>query len=417
MATENHSTFRAVTFKLHPCTKAKHDLLTQTAGACRFVWNHFLAENERKYRLSQNVFVRGLPQYQKPSVTFQGMGLEFTKLRNKTPWLQSLPCHPVRYTLKYQSDAWKRAFRGKGGFPNFHKRRGDDSFTIPNDVKISGSYIYISRIGWIKLSRKGGNPYDGCKAVKATVKRVCGKWYCVVSYEVPEQPAIDNGLAVGVDMNTGQVAVSTGDILRMPARLKMLEARKKRYQRMMARRKKGSNRRAKARHLKAKTERRIANLRHNWQHQVSRQIADTAGVVAIENLNTKGMTASAKGTVDNPGKNVKAKSGLNREISNTGWSQLRQMLEYKAAHVVAVNPAYTSQTCHECGVADAANRKKETWSQFNCVHCGHSDNADINAALNILASGIGASGRRGATVLLGRPNDPSISTRVHAIAA
>ena len=82
------------------------------------------------------------------------------------------------------------------------------------------------------------------------------------------------------------------------------------------------------------------------------------------------------------------------------------MLNYKAAHVEAVHPAYTSQTCNECGAIDKANRL--TQSNFKCVHCGHTGNADVNAALNILASGTGASGRRGASVLLGRSCDPSI---------
>ena len=397
MASKNSTTsFRGVTYRLYPGTKARHNLLSQTAGACRFVWNHFLAETKRKYCLSQNIFVRGLPQYQKPSVSFQGLGVQFTQLRNRTPWLQALPFSAVRYTLKHQSDAWKKAFKD-GGFPKFHGKRGDDSFTIPENVRADSNRIRIPKIGWLKLSRKGGNPYEGCKPVKAVVKRSCGKWYCSIVYAVDMSDTADNGLAVGIDMNVRQVAVSTGDILHAP-KLDRLESRRKRYQRRMAKQVKGSNRRATTRQRIARISRRIANARHDWQHQTSRQIADTAGLVVVEDLQTKGMTASAKGTADKPGRNVKQKSGLNREILNTGWSQLRAMLDYKAAHVIAVNPAYTSQTCNACGAVDKENRQSQ--AGFKCVHCGHADNADVNASLNVLASGIGAAGRRGALTLV-----------------
>ena len=95
-----------------------------------------------------------------------------------------------------------------------------------------------------------------------------------------------------------------------------------------------------------------------------------------------------------PGKNVKAKSGLNRAILKTGWEQLDRMLSYKFLEVIKVPAVYTSQMYRECGVIDASNRK--TQSEFMCISCGHADHADLNAAANILASGIGATARRDA---------------------
>ncbi len=106
------------------------------------------------------------------------------------------------------------------------------------------------------------------------------------------------------------------------------------------------------------------------------------------------MTASAKGTVDEPGTNVRQKAGLNKAILNTGWGALKYKLAYKSARLVEVNPQYyTSQTCSRCGFTDKGNRP--TQAKFKCLVCGHTDNADINAALNILASEIGATGRGG----------------------
>ena len=392
--------FRAVTYRLHPGTRARHRKLVQTAGACRYVWNHFLACNRRDYatyKLRKAMFDAGLAfdKPSPPSVSFQSMGVRFTALRRETPWLQRLPYAPVRYVLKYQAEAWKRAFAG-GGFPRFKARRGDDSFTIPQDVRVRDDVLTVPKVGRVKLSRRGGNPHAGHPPVKATVRRVNGKWYCVVVYKVSAVARPDNGLALGVDMNCGQVAASTGDLFHLPD-MARLQARKRRYQRMVARRRKGSNRRNLARHRLARTQRRIATIRHRWHHQTSRILADTAGLLAIEDLNTKAMTRSARGSAEHPGSNVRQKAGLNREILNTGWSQLRRMLEYKAAHVEVVPPMYTSQTCRRCGRVDPASRKSQ--SEFECVHCGHKGNADVNAALNIMASATGATGRRGALAL------------------
>ncbi len=380
--------FRAVRFRLHPGSRDKHLMLARTAGACRYVWNHFLARNKREYALH-----RKYPNSRrKPSLTFQSLGVEFTKLRRETPWLQALPYAPVRYALKYQADAWKRAF-AHGGFPRFKARLGNDSFTIPGDEGITeNGWLRVPKIGWVKLTRNGGNPHSGCKPIRAVVKRELGKWYCVVFYDVGEIERDDDGTAIGVDMNVGQVAVSDGRIFGMPD-VSRLEVRRRRYQRVVARRKRGSRRRAIAKRRAAKAARRIAQIRHNFAHCVSREIADAAGTVVVEELNVRGMTRSAIGSAEAPGTNVRQKAGLNREILATGWAQLFRMLDYKAANVVSVRPAYTSQTCNECGAVDKRSRK--TQSEFHCVHCGHEANADINAALSIMALGTGAAGRGG----------------------
>ena len=230
-------------------------------------------------------------------------------------------------------------------------------------MKVDDQAIYIPTYGWLTIRRRGGNPHSDGKPLTATLKLERGRWYAVVCYGIPAVEREDDGSAIGVDMNAGQVADSEGNIYRFPD-MRRLEARKRRYQRMVARRKRGSKRRERAKARLAKTSRRIACKRHNWRHHVSRRITNQAHTVCIEDLNTRGMTASAKGTVAEPGRNVKQKSGLNRVIRNTGWASLRRMLEYKAGTVIAVNPAYTSQTCAECGTVDARSRKSQ--SEFVC---------------------------------------------------
>ncbi len=415
---------RNITYRLIPGSRSKAQKICQTAGACRYVWNRILASSHRRqahFLSQQQLMLRGsMPggfgvaamtdavrmqaQGLRPPLTFFSLGKQFTQLRRATPWLTALPFVPVRHVLKYQADSWKRAFSGGAGYPKYKGRYGCDSFTLPQDVKlridsITGiRRIRIPKVGWCVLRRHGGNPYDGCNAAQAVVKQVLGRWYCTVCYEVPvgRLPVPASSGIVGVDFNCGQVASSDGVFYRMPD-LARLEARKQRYQRMMARRMKGSNRTALARHRCAKTQRRIAMIRANWQHHASRELADGYGTVILERLNTKAMTASARGTAQAPGKNVRAKAGLNRKILATGWHGLKQKLDYKALNVIEVPAAYTSQQCRVCGHTEAANRRSQ--ESFICVACGHRGNADVNAALNILARGTGASGRRGALAL------------------
>ena len=379
---------RGITYRLVPGTKARAMPLVCLAGATRYVWNEMLAYQLQLYE------VHLMHNAKSPSTSFFTLGKYFTALRAENPWLQELSFAVVRYTLKYQSDAWSQYFKGVRGRPKFKGKRGDDSFTIPEKVKLRTDHIYIPKVGWTVI--RGHNPYPDAKPINATIRQFGKKWYCTITYDVALPEPEDNGLAIGMDRNVGQVTTSTGDIIPLPD-LVRLEGRKKRYQRMMARRQKGSNRRKKARYLCAKTQQKIAHKRKDWCHQVSRVCADTASEIVVEDLNTAGMTKSAKGTVAEPGTNVKQKAGLNREILKSGWGQLETYLGYKAHTLTRVPAHHTSQKCNQCGYIDKDNRR--TQAQFKCVSCGHSGNADINAALNILAFGIGASGRGGALAL------------------
>ena len=118
-------------------------------------------------------------------------------------------------------------------------------------------------------------------------------------------------------------------------------------------------------------------------------LAQEYGCVYVEDLKTRNMTKSAKGTLDNPGKNVKQKSGLNRAILRTGFFGMRQAIEwqqYKAGgYVVAVPAAYTSCECPSCTCTDKRNRPRQ--AQFRCIGCGYENNADIVGAINVRRKG------------------------------
>ena len=388
------TTHRNIIYRLLPSSKENARRLAGQAGACRFVWNEMLGRHNDAYEAAKESGDKP------PSVSFFSLGREFTALRNSIPWLSEYSFHITRYVLKYQADAWKAFFGGEAGHPRFKSKYGTTpSFTVPDNVRIDGDRIAIPRIGTMRIRRKGGNPYPDGRPVQAVIRKEAGKWYVTVCYAVEAEERPDTGVSAGVDMNVRQVAVATSageaEIISAPE-TGDLDAKIGRNQRRLARQRKGSRRRMKTKLRLQRLQRKRANRRRNWQHQVSRRIANRAGTVFVENLNTRGMTRSARGTVDNPGTNVKAKSGLNREILATGWHDMKAKLAYKTG-VVEINPAYTSQTCYACGHVDKASRPSQ--AEFKCVACGHADNADLNAARNIMASGLGASARRGALAL------------------
>ena len=384
--------YRGIEYRLLPGSRSNARRLSGIAGACRFVWNHFLAKNKEEYELAKKNGAK------KPSTSFFSLGKEFTQLRKEIDWMQEYSFKIVRHTLKYQADAWQGFYRGVRKHPRFHSKYGKrPSFTIPEDVKIKDGQLHIPKVGWMRIRRKGGNPYPDGKPLKATVKKVGRQWRVSVIYEIDSQERTENGVTVGVDLNTYNVACthSTGEreMLSIPKPDKKA-MRVRRYQRKLARQQKGSNRRRVTKRKITKWKRKQKNARKSVAHHHSRTLANRAETLVREDLKIRNMTKSAKGTVENPGKNVKAKAGLNRVIQNAGWGRFNQYCDYKFRNVVEVDARYTSQRCSVCGHTCKDNRK--TQSKFKCVACGHADHADLNASANILASGIGASGRGGA---------------------
>ena len=390
---------RTVRYRLHPGSAQKNQQLHGTAGACRFVWNHMVGKlrDDYEYYGECNFYYMSTK-----AIPTQGLGRTFTVLRKHSyKWLQGYSAYVVKSSLQPIETAYKEFFndRKSGGklkrrLPQIHgKWTTTPSFPVDRYcARMSGSSLYIQKVGWMKLV--GNNPYPDGEFKSGRIRYECGNWYAYLAYEVQAEASLPHTIKeVGIDRNVnadGWAVLSDGTKHPGPD-LERKMARRKRYQRKIARQVKGSNRRkiTKVRLQRAFRAERFARL--NWAHRVSKGIASEYDVVYVEKLNIRGMTKSAKGTVEKPGRNVKAKAGLNRKILACAWGTLELCLNYKM-EVRKVNPAYTSQTCHKCGHVDKDNRKK---LNFKCTACGHADDADVNAALNILAFGNGATGRGG----------------------
>ncbi len=384
---------RTVRYRLHPGSARKNQQLHGTAGACRFVWNHMVGKLRGEYEF-------GI----KPDFRHYSLCHVFTVMRRDdgtTKWLQDYPSKVVRISLKPIETAYKAFFKDRetGGklnrkLPQFHGKYSTiPSFPIDyQSARVAGESLYVQKVGWMKMA--GNNPYPDGEFKSGRIRYECGKWYAYLAYEVQAEASLPHSIReVGIDRNVnadGWAVLSDGTKHPGPD-LERKVARRKRYQRKMARQVKGSNRRKITRVKLQKAFRAERFARLNWAHHVSKSIASEYDVAYVEKLNIGNMTKSAKGTKEKPGRNVKAKAALNRKILASAWGTLELCLNYKM-EVRHVLPAYTSQTCHSCGHVDEKNRNG---TDFKCTACGHAGNADVNAALNILAFGNGAAGRGG----------------------
>ena len=173
---------------------------------------------------------------------------------------------------------------------------------------------------------------------------------------------------------------------------KKLKNKLAQLQKRLAKKQKGSQ---KWRKLKLKITKlyiRIANTRNDYLHKISSELSKNHAVVILEDLKISKMTGSAKGTVDNPGKNVQQKSGLNRSILDQGWGEFIRQLEYKLAwnggQLIQVNPRNTSRKCPQCHHISAENRKTQAIFQCQNSSCNYTENADYVGSLNIKEAGL-----------------------------
>jgi putative transposase len=245
------------------------------------------------------------------------------------------------------------------------------------------SAVRLPKIGWVKF--RDTRPMRG-DLRNVTVRLDASGWHIAFTRAIAhDAPAPSSGV-VGIDRGVATtLALSTSEMLTLPASLERIEVQKRKTQRILARRKRGSNRRRRAQARVARLQARQARIRRDFHHRAALDIAKRFGVAVLEDLNTRGMTASARGTIAEPGRNVRQKAGLNRGILNAGWHVFAMILTYKmeehGSRVVTVPARFTSQTCAACGVVDA--RSRESQARFTSISCGHTDHADINAAINI----------------------------------
>src|SRR5271155_2425203 len=368
-------------YRLLP-TPAQEAVLRDHCGHARYVWNLAVEQHSHWH------------PGRKSAPGYLEQCRQLTQARAEHPWLADGSHTVQQQALRDFTQAVAAFFdpANPAGRPSWRKAGRDEGFRITGrrgrqwDVRRLSrktGQVWVPKAGWVRFRWSRPVP-PGAKSYRVTMDRA-GRWHIAFAV-IPEPiPAPGNGQAVGIDRGVAvAAALSTGELLHAPGLTGPERRRVRRLQRKLARARRGSNRRGQVKHAIARLKARESDRRKDWAEKASTGIARRFDLIRVEDLKIGNMTRSAKGTAGDPGRNVRAKAGLNREILRSGWGLLVRRLADKApGRVEKVKPAFTSQRCSACGQVDADSR--ESQARFVCTACGYACNADVNAARNIAA--------------------------------
>ena len=389
--------------------------LSRNAGCRRFVFNKALALQNERRKAGETLF------------TYSELAAELVQWKKavETSFLKEAMSQPLQQALRDLDRAIRDSFRPKDDparkeWPRFKAKDVGDGFRIPqfkpSDIDDANGRVKLPKIGWVRYRKTRPIAFRNADGTftKGTVRQIhvnkdCGRWFVVFTTEFEIEPPMMKSVEVGIDIGVVHaVALSDGRFFDLDTdRLKEIEnrisvlkrklslnvsARKKLAEKGLAEPFDKTKPGRKRRRLKERIQRlyrRMRCIRLDFYRKTAYALAQEYGCVYAEDLKTKNMTKSAKGTVENPGKKVKQKSGLNRAILRTGFYGLTQaiawQLEKTGGILEKVNPAYTSSLCPVCGCCDKRNRPKQ--AVFHCIVCGHDQNADTVGAVNVLRKG------------------------------
>lgn len=363
-----HKTVRTFKYRIYP-TKRQQTILRQTLDECRWLYNHLLEQRKVAWEERQE------------SIGLYNQHAQLPKIKKERPSLtvahsQVLQNVAVRIDLAFKAFFRRVKVGETPGYPRFRGRNRYDSFCYPqygNGCKLDGDKLYLSKVGVVSVVLH--RPLEGTPKTCCIQRTASGKWYVTLTCECEIAELEPTDAQVGIDVGLHAFAtLSTGETVDNPRFFRKEERALARAQRRMAKEAKGTSERAKRRKIVARVHERIANKRNDFAHQNSRCIVNRFGLIAVEDINVNRMVHN---------------HCLAKSIADAAWSGFLQFLTYKAEGagrvVIAVNPAYTSQTCSGCG-----HRQPMPLSErvYRCPCCGLEIDRDENAALNILALGL-----------------------------
>lgn len=386
----------------------------QIAGCCRLVYNLALEQRRdhgRRYRAVVGRSVRERDQRD-----------ELPDLKMEAAFLSEAPSHCLQEAIHDLDRGFQNFFAGRAAYPKPRRRFESDAFRFPDPTHIrldvKNGLLHLPKFGKSKgdhgslkllmhrrpqgrlrhvtIIRDGAHWYASLamgfrKRRKKNVvaeKFRAGLPLCVLGADrgVTKPVALSEPVMVTPDAPGGSAGKFAPTPMETPflgfeVETKQARARTRRLAQAIARKTKGSKNRLKAKKRLATHKARLARRRRDMLRKIAAAIMARADIVVLEALRVKAMTASAKGTLEEPGTNVSQKAGLNRGILDKGWGMLVVFLQEIAARdgkrIVFVNPKNTSRECAACGVIDGASREAQV---FCCTACGHEDHADLNAA-------------------------------------
>lgn len=402
---------KAFRYLLKPTTEQR-DLFSRMAGCGRVVYNDSLevlldiARKELAFTGGKKELynlLNAMPPKERitlakkfpSSAALNKMLTQWKKLDNRSYLVEAYTDNMQQRQRDLRDKAVKDWCSGKRGFPVFRTRKLAHHSTMrfvnfPKYCALEGRHIKLpNKLGMVRFYKSQG--IQGTPKSCTVSLDPCGNWHVSILCEVELEPARTGEGAVGIDMGIAKnMTLSNGVVFSGVHSFAAYKDKLAKEQRKLSRKERGSANWKKQKLKVAKLHRRIADIRRDYQQKSTTEISKNHAMVVVEDLKVSNMSASAKGTVEQPGSKVRQKAGLNRSILDQGWYEIHRQLEYKmlwnGGIFMKVAPHHTSQKCPACHYTSAENRK--TQAEFICVHCGFTENADVVGAINTLLRGL-----------------------------
>ena len=364
----------AYKYRLKP-NKQQKQLLEHHFGCNRFVWNYFLHQRQEYYQKNkEDIEAKRI----KGTQTYYDDEKELVKLKKMEEynWLKEVNSQSLIATIMHLDTAYKNFFKKKSKFPRYKKKGDNQSFTIPQHIRIENGKIYFPKFSeGIRL--KEHRKLEG-KICNATIsKTATNQFYVSIIVEKEIEPLQQNNNNVGIDLGIKDLCIlSNGTRYENIKPLKKHLKKIKYLQRQLSKSKKASKRRDKRKLKLAIIHQRIHNQRLDYLHKITKSITDENQVIVIEDLNVNGMMKNHH---------------LAQAISDVSWHEFKRQLEYKCKwkgrQLVIIDRFFpSSKTCNNCGYIN--QELTLDVRQWACPQCSCKLDRDLNASKNILQQGL-----------------------------
>ena len=360
---------KGVKFRAYP-NKEQQNLINQTLGCCRLIYNKGLAMRNDAYSNGQKI-----------GYTQTSAMLTELKRQDDFVFLKDADSIALQQSLRDLDCGFKNFFEKRARHPQFKaKHNNRQSYRTINqgdNIRIVGKYLKLPKLGYVKIKQS----MEVGHINNVTIERMpTGKYFVVLNVDFEPELRPNGGCMVGIDVGIKEFySDSNGNVVNNPKYLERSMRKLIREQRRLSRKQKGSNNRNKQRVKLARVHEKITNQRNDFLQKQSTMLVSENQTICIEDLNVKGMIRNHK---------------LAKSIASTSWSKFFSMLEYKAAwygnDIIRVPTMYpSSQTCSCCGYKNpfVKNLAIRSWE---CPQCHAKHDRDTNASINILNKGLSA---------------------------